>query len=171
VPFLPTVRKRNGPIELVQVGDLKAPTSHTHLQKGQYGASSLGDAPCEARLLTKLAAARFLKVSVNTVDRLRYQRTLPYYRLGGTVRFSPWDLLEFMSGNPVLPEQVLENADRTLTKAELAAFLGLSSRSVEHLVRHHGLWRRQVGRSVRFFLGDVLLQLQDEFRVAARESA
>jgi hypothetical protein len=109
-------------------------------------------------------------VSVNTVDRLRYQRALGYYRLGGSVRFAPWDLLEFMSGKPVFPEQIIEDVQRTLTKAELADFLCVSSRSVEHLV-NRVLWRRRVGRSVRFFLADVLLQLAEQFRVAAQGSA
>lgn len=158
-----------GPLENGQVGDRRAPTPHNPLRKGKCATLLLGDAPCEARLLTRVEAARFLKASVNAVDRLRYQRALPYYRLGGTVRFSPWDLLEFVSRNPVFPEQIIQDVRRTLTKPELADFLCISSRSVERLM-DRALWRRQVGRSVRFLLGDVLLQLKDEFRVLARES-
>ena len=165
------MQQRSGPIENVQVGDLKLPTRYTPPQQGGCGIALLRDASREARLHTRAEAAQFLKVSVNTVDRLRYQRALSYYRLGGSVRFSPWDLLEFVSGKPVFPEQIIQDVRRTLTKAELADFLRVSSRSVEHLVRNRGLWRRCVGRSVRFLLGDVLLQLADEFRVAAHSSA
>ena len=165
------MRQRRGPVEKVQVGDFKVPTRCTPPQQGGCGTALFEDASCEARLLTRAEAAQFLKVSVNTIDRLRYQRALSYYRLGGSVRFSPWDLLEFVSGKPVFPEQIIEDVRRTLTKAELADFLRVSSRSVEHLVRNRGLWRRRVGRSVRFLLGDVLLQLADQFRVAAHGSA
>jgi excisionase family DNA binding protein len=165
------MRERSGPIEHLQVGNLKMPTHYTTPQEGECGTALFKDASCEERLLTRAEAAQFLKVSVNTIDRLRYQRALPYYRLGGSVRFGPWDLLEFMSGKPVFPEQVIQNVQRTFTKAELADFLRVSTRSVEHLVSNRGLWRRRVGRSVRFLLGDVLLQLADEFRVAAHGSA
>jgi excisionase family DNA binding protein len=166
VPFLRDVRQRSGSVGYVIVGDFKVPTSCTLPQAAQDGTASSRNGLYSARLLTRTEAAQFLKVSVNTVDRLRYQRALAYYRLGGSVRFSPWDLLEYMSGKPVFPEQTIQDVRRTLTKAELADFLRVSSRSVEHLVRNRGLWRRRVGRSVRFLLGDVLLQLADEFRVA-----
>lgn len=125
----------------------------------------------EPRLRTRVEAAQFLKVSVNTIDRLRYQRVLPYYQIGGIVRFGPWDLIEFVSGKPVFPEQIILDAQRTLTKPELAGFLGASTRTVEHLIRTHGLWRRHVGRRVRFLLADVLVQLAEKFRVGARPSA
>ncbi len=125
----------------------------------------------EPRLCTRKDAAQFLKVSVNTVDRLRYRRALPYYRIGGTVRFGPWDLIEFISGKPVYPEQVIINTRRTLTKQELAQCFRVSSRTVEHLIQTHNLWRRRVGRSVRFLLEDVLCQLASDFRVAARAPA
>jgi excisionase family DNA binding protein len=148
-----------------------APQPATAVVADGTGEERRNNAPGEVRLLTRTEAAQFFKVSVNTIDRLRYQRALSYYRLGGSVRFSPWDLLEFMSGKPVFPEQIIQDVRRTLTKAELAGFLGISSRSVEQLVRNRGLWRRCVGRSVRFLLGDVLLQLADEFRVATHGSA
>ena len=153
----------------MQVGDPKVPKCHSPPQTGRQSPASPLGSQFAARLLTREEAAQFLKVSVNTVDRLRYQRALGYYRLGGSVRFAPWDLLEFMSGKPVFAEQNVTDVRRTLTKAELADFLHISSRTVEHLV-NRGLWRRRVGRSVRFFLGDVLLQLADEFRVAAHGS-
>jgi excisionase family DNA binding protein len=129
---------------------------------------SLASTPDEPRLRTRREAAQFLKVSVNTVDRLRYQRALSYYRIGGTVRFGPWDLIEFISGRPVYPEQIITNTQRTLTKQELARFLCVSVRTVEHLIQTHGLWRRCVGRLVRFRVGDVLSQLAISFRVQAR---
>lgn len=127
--------------------------------------------PCEPRLRTRAEAAQFLKVSVNTIDRLRYQRALPFYQIGGTVRFGLWDLIEFVSGKPVFPEQIILDTRRTLTKPELAGFLGVSSRTVEHLIQTHGLWRRHVGRTVRFLLADVLIQLAETFRVGARTAA
>lgn len=126
---------------------------------------------CEPRRRSRTEAAQFLKVSVNTIDRLRYQRALPYYRIGGTVRFGPWDLIEFVSGKPVFPEQIILDTQRTLTKQELARFLRISSRTVEHLIQTHNLWRRRVGRSVRFLLEDVLCQLANDFRVEARAPA
>ena len=96
------------------------------------------------------------------------QRALPFYGIGGSVRFGPWDLLEFISGKPVLPEHIILNTQHTLTKQELAGFLGVSTRTVEQLIGTHGLWRRQVGRTVRFLLADVLMQLAQRFRVEAR---
>jgi|EBPBio282013_DNA_FD.fasta_scaffold13146_3 excisionase family DNA binding protein len=125
---------------------------------------------CESRLRSRAEAAEFLRVSVNTVDRLRYQRALPFYRIGGTVRFGPWDLIEFVSGKPVFPEQIILDTQRTLTKPEFAGFLGVSTRTVEHLVQTRGLWRRRVGRADRFLLSDVLIQLGEKFRVEARNS-
>ena len=126
---------------------------------------------CEPRLRTRTEAAQFLKVSVNTIDRLRYQRALSFYQIGGTVRFGSWDLIEFVSGKPVFPEQIILDAQRTLTKPELAGFLGVSTRTVDHLIQTHDLWRRRVGRSVRFLMVDVLTQLAEKFRVEARASA
>jgi excisionase family DNA binding protein len=58
-----------------------------------------------------------------------------------------------------------------LNKQELAEFFGVSTRTIEHLIQTHGLWRRRVGRSVRFLLADVLIQLAEKFRVEARASA
>jgi len=80
-------------------------------------------------------------------------------------------LIEFVSGKPVFPEQIILDTQRTLTKQELARFLGVSSRTVEHLIQTHGLWRRRVGRAVRFLLADVLCQLANDFRVQARAPA
>lgn len=130
--------------------------------------NSAAQPSCQPRLRTRTEAAQFLKVSVNTLDRLRYQRALAYYRVGGSVRFGPWDLIEFVSGKPVFPEQIILDTQRTLTKQELAAFLGVSTRTVEHLIHTYGLWRRCVGRSVRFLMADVLGQLAASFRVEAR---
>jgi excisionase family DNA binding protein len=129
---------------------------------------SPGQPPGEQRLRTRKEAAHFLKVSLNTMDRLRYQRALPFYRIGGSVRFGPWDLIEFVSGKPVFPEQVIRDQQRTLTKTELADFLRVSIRTVEQLILTHGLWRRRVGRTVRFLLADVLHQLANDFRVDSR---
>jgi excisionase family DNA binding protein len=125
----------------------------------------------EPRLRTRKEAAQFLKVSLNTLDRLRYQRALPFYRIGGSIRFGLWDLIEFVRGKPVFPEQFIPDAQRTLTKRELARFLCVSVRTVEVLNRNRGLWRRHIGRTVRFLLADVLHQLASDFRVDSRAPA
>lgn len=122
----------------------------------------------EARLRTRDEAAAFLKVSRQTVDRLRYGRRLAFYQIGGSVRFGLWDLQESLTGKPVFPESVFADANSVLTKADLGRFLGVSARTVEHLVATRGLWHRKLGRCARFLLGDVLVQLAQEFRVAAR---
>ena len=124
--------------------------------------------PDEFRLRTRAEAAAFLNVSETTIDRLRYQHSLAHYRIGGAVRFGQWDLLEFVSGKLVFPESLIENGQQVLTKADLGRFLGLSQRTVEHLIRNKGFWHRKAGRLVRFLLADVLTQLANDFRVPAR---
>lgn len=119
-------------------------------------------------LLTRSEAAAFLRLSETTIDRLRYERKLSYYKIGGAVRFGQWDLEEFISGKPVFLETVIPNAHQVLKKVELATFLGLSIRTVEHLILNQGLWHRKTGRLVRFLLSDVLMQLVNNFRVAAQ---
>ncbi len=122
----------------------------------------------EIRLRTRLEAADFLKISLNTIDRLRYQRKLAFYQIGGSIRFGDWDLMEFVTDNLIMPEQLFHDQNRILNKADLARFLNLSTRSVEHLVLDKRLWHRKTGRIVRFHLGDVLRQLANNFRVAAQ---
>jgi hypothetical protein len=124
--------------------------------------------PGEIRLRTRLEAAGFLKISLNTIDRLRYQRKLACYQIGGSIRFCDWDLMEFVTDKLVMPEQLIRDQNRILNKVELARFLNLSTRSVEHLVIEKRLWHRKTGRIVRFHLGDVLIQLATNFRVAAQ---
>ena len=40
--------------------------------------------------------------------------------------------------------------------------------AVENLIQKHWLWRRRVGRSVRFLMADLMTQLAEDFRVEAR---
>ena len=121
----------------------------------------------EPRLLTTQETAHFLGLSRNTVDRLRHGRQLPYYRIGGSVRFSQWDLSEVVNGRHISPAQVVGELDRVLTKRELARFFVVSTRTIENLIRIHGLWRRRIGRQVRFSLADVLAQFMSTYRVPA----
>ena len=140
---------------------------------GVTDANDRGRAPNEAgeaRLRTRPEAAEFLRVSLNTIDRLRYQRNLAYYQIGGSVRFGDWDLMEFVTGKVVLPEHVIRDQDRILNKCDLARFLAVATRTVEHLLRNGCLWHRTTGRVVRFRLGDVLIQLMNDFRVPAQAS-
>ena len=141
-------------------------TTTTSVPLVQDQASALHDLNV-GRLRTGPEAAAFFKIGTTTLDRLRYDRRLAYYRIGGSVRFGLWDLLELVSGKLVLPESIVPDVDRVLTKAELARFLGVSQRTVEHLMRDHGLWHRKVGRSVRFLLADILTQLANNFRVVS----
>ncbi len=67
------------------------------------------------------------------------------------------------------PDQVVCELNRILTKRELADFLAVSTRTIETLVRKHGLWRRRIGRQVRFSLAEVLTQLMSTYRVSATE--
>jgi excisionase family DNA binding protein len=120
------------------------------------------------RLMTREEAAGYLKVSRQTLDRLRCQRGLAFYRIGGSVRFGAWDLDEFLTGKHVLPEAVLGDTNRILTKADLARFLAVSERTVEHLTAKHHLWHRKIGRCVRFRMHDVVDQLTQSFRVPSR---
>ena len=125
----------------------------------------------EARLKTRNEAAAFLKVSRQTVDRLRYNRRLAYYQIGGSVRFGPWDLHELIGVTPVSPESLVGDVCCVLDKRDLSRFLSVSERTIEHLTGNHGLWHRKVGRCVRFQLRDVLAQLKQVFRVTARSEA
>ena len=47
-------------------------------------------------LFTKKEAAKFLQMSVVSLDRLRQQGLLRYRRLGGQIRFLPCDLEDFI---------------------------------------------------------------------------
>jgi len=59
--------------------------------------------------------------------------------------------------------------DRVLTKAQFADFLSVSTRTIENLTRDRRLWHRKTGGMMRFHLGEALIQLDNEFRVAAVE--
>ncbi|MGA2248476.1 MAG: helix-turn-helix domain-containing protein [Verrucomicrobiota bacterium] len=123
--------------------------------------------PC---LLPRNLAAKYLHFSTDTLDRLCRERTVAYYRIGRSVRFAQWDLMPLVCDEFVTAELLLMgNIDRVLTKAQLAAFLSVSTRTVEHLMRDRRLWHRKTGRMVRFLLRDVLVQLDKNFRVPTVE--
>ena len=125
----------------------------------------------QPRLLTTVETARYLGVSRNTVDRLRSRREISYYRIGGSIRYSQWDLRELVSGRRIDPLQVIGKLNQVLTKRELAEFLTVSTRTIELLVKRHGFWRRRIGSSVRFARQDVLEQLTSTYRVPATVAA
>jgi excisionase family DNA binding protein len=56
--------------------------------------------------------------------------------------------------------RVASPADRPLTTEEVAEMLGVCARTVTNLVRDRGLPARRVGRSLRFFRGDVLAWME-----------
>lgn len=123
----------------------------------------------EPRLITRDDAANYLQSSTDTLDRLCRERKLAFYRIGRSVRFGSWDLIRLVSGKFVAAEEHLGNVDCVLTKVQLADFLSVSTRTVENLIRDHRLWHRKKGGMVRFHLGDVLVQLDKEFRVPTAE--
>ena len=123
----------------------------------------------EPRLLTRNDAANYLQSSTDTLDRLCCERKVAFYRIGRSVRFGLWDLIRLVSGKFVVAEEHLGNVDRVLTKMQLADFLSISTRTIENLIRDHRLWHRKRGGMVRFHLGDVLVQLDKEFRVPTVE--
>jgi excisionase family DNA binding protein len=120
----------------------------------------------EPRLMTRNDVATYLQLSTDTLDRLCRERKLAFYRIGRSVRIGHWDLIRFVTGRLVIAGQRLENVDRVLTKVQLAGFLSVSTRTIENLIRDHGLWHRKTNGMVRFHLGDVLVQLDNEFRMA-----
>ncbi|MFA6348647.1 MAG: helix-turn-helix domain-containing protein [Candidatus Paceibacterota bacterium] len=52
-------------------------------------------------LLTVVEAAKFLKISVSSVRRLQEQRRIPFYKVGGSVRFARRGLLLFLQKHRV----------------------------------------------------------------------
>jgi excisionase family DNA binding protein len=118
--------------------------------------------------MTRESAANYLQLSTDTLDRLCRDRKVTFYRIGCSIRFGRWDLMRFVTGKIVTAEQILENLDRVLTKAQLADFLSVSTRTIENLMRNRRFWHRRTCGLVRFHLADVLVQLENEFRVPAR---
>jgi excisionase family DNA binding protein len=52
-------------------------------------------------LLTIAEAAKLLRVSVSSVQRLQQRRLLPFIKVGGRVRFAMSDLSSFVADNRV----------------------------------------------------------------------
>lgn len=53
------------------------------------------------QLLTIDETAELLGVSTTAIRRLQYNRQLSFYKVGGSVRFSTKDLLEFLENHKV----------------------------------------------------------------------
>jgi excisionase family DNA binding protein len=47
-------------------------------------------------LLTIAGVAEFLKISKSTARRLQQQRLIPFFKVGGSVRFSKSDLVSYL---------------------------------------------------------------------------
>jgi excisionase family DNA binding protein len=122
--------------------------------------------PC---LMIRKDAANYLQLSTDTLDRLCHDRKVAFYRIGRSIRFGRWDLLQFVTGTIVTAENILGHMDIVLTKAQLADFLSVSIRTIDNLIRNRSFWHRKTRGIVRFRLADVLMQLDNEFRVAAVE--
>jgi excisionase family DNA binding protein len=119
------------------------------------------------RLINREEAAKILKISINTIDRLRYQRRISYYVIGDSVRFGMWDLMDFISNKPASAQHYIKDTNTILTKSELAIFLNVSTRTIEKLIKTGCLWHRKTGRILRFLLSDILTQLSNTWCVSA----
>jgi len=58
------------------------------------------------RLLTIEEAVVFLQISKPTLYRLTSQKKIPFYKIGGNVRFSEAHLLAWLEKHAVMPEGV-----------------------------------------------------------------
>lgn len=54
-----------------------------------------------AELLTIAEAAHFLTISVSSMRRLQQRRSVPFFKVGGSVRFSKIDLTAYLNGRRV----------------------------------------------------------------------
>jgi excisionase family DNA binding protein len=54
-------------------------------------------------LLTILEVAEFLRVSVPTVRRLMEQRQIPFFKVGGSIRFTRGDIDSYLQKRQVQP--------------------------------------------------------------------
>jgi excisionase family DNA binding protein len=59
------------------------------------------DSTPDIDLLTIVEAAKVLKLSVSGVRRLQQRRRIPFFKLGGSIRFSRHDLLSFLQSHRV----------------------------------------------------------------------
>jgi len=50
----------------------------------------------EMELLTIKEVAEFMKVSLSSIRRLQQQRQLPFIKVGGSVRFTKSDIVEYI---------------------------------------------------------------------------
>lgn len=66
-----------------------------------FDSNSSGSTPFE--LLTVAEAAGFLRVSITGVRRLQKARQLPFFKVGGSLRFSKSDLLTYLQKRRVGP--------------------------------------------------------------------
>jgi excisionase family DNA binding protein len=79
---------------------------------GLYGPSAIADLYCSLKnmptdptqimeLLTIPEVAEFLKISVPSVRRLQQRRLIPFFKIGGSVRFNRSDLASFLESTRV----------------------------------------------------------------------
>jgi excisionase family DNA binding protein len=77
---------------------LYSPITHISILKF-YQASlinSMTQQHSTIELMTVIEAAEFLKVSVATMRRLQQARAIPFFKVGGSVRFSKEDILTYI---------------------------------------------------------------------------
>ena len=53
------------------------------------------------KMLDKKDLMRFFKVSKSTVERMVRNRQIPFYKIGGTIRFNQDEVVSFMQRNRV----------------------------------------------------------------------
>ena len=54
-------------------------------------------------LLTITEAAKLLKISVSGMRRLQQRRLIPFFKVGGTIRFAKSDLLAYLRKHRIEP--------------------------------------------------------------------
>lgn len=92
------VRNRNQAGSMVGLqSPLVVPTAHCSLTDVN---TPTGFDPVP-ELLTVAEAAEFLKMSVSSARRLQGRRCIPFYKVGGSIRFARGDLLLFLQKHRV----------------------------------------------------------------------
>ncbi len=82
-------------------GTLKWPVGHSDFAP-LFDNQSNGSAPT-MELLTLRETAGFLRISASGVRRLQQGRHLPFFKVGGSIRFAKSDLLSYLARQRVGP--------------------------------------------------------------------
>ncbi|MBI9096371.1 MAG: helix-turn-helix domain-containing protein [Sphaerochaeta sp.] len=61
------------------------------------------------KLLTVEEAMTFLQISKPTIYRLTSKKRIPFFKIGGSVRFSETQLLTWLEKHGVMPREGVEN--------------------------------------------------------------